>query len=198
MFFTRVLYNKFSFSNFIVLAFSFSKDTVMLASLLISSSYESTWSTTLSFDTLVSPYDMRQCSVVGELVVASSSWLEYEPTSSRSPPSVLEVESSCATLVASSSTLSSDLVVVWSSSSLDHEVEQSSTITKLWSCSISSSATFLGSSSLNLPSSHVEESLKVRLMDSHISRAVSVMFTCFIKSKLKASIRKQQACASSS
>ena len=69
---------------------------------------------------------MKQCDVVGDLVVASQSWLEHEPTSSRSPPSVLGVASSLASLDASSSSiLSSELVVDRSSSSLDHEVEQS-------------------------------------------------------------------------
>ena len=66
---------------------------------------------------------MKKSGVVdGELVVALSSWLEHEPSS---PSSVQWVASSLATLVASSSTLSSELVVDRSSSSLDHEVEQS-------------------------------------------------------------------------
>ena len=69
----------------------------------------------------MSPCDTKQCGdVVGELEVAKSSG--HDPSSL--PSSVLGVASSFATLVASS-ILSSELVVDRSSSSLDHEVEQS-------------------------------------------------------------------------
>jgi subtilase family serine protease len=66
---------------------------------------------------------MKQCGVVDGLVVAISS--EHEPSSS--PSNVHGVASSFASLKALSSILSSELIVDRSSSSLDHEVEQSST-----------------------------------------------------------------------
>ena len=62
---------------------------------------------------------MKQYDIVDELVVAMSSG--HDPSSS--PSSVHGVASSFASLEASSSTLSSELVVDRSSSSIDHEVE---------------------------------------------------------------------------
>jgi len=107
---------------------------------------------------------MRQCRGVGELVVAISSGHEQ----SSSPSSVHGVASSFASLEASSSTLSSELVVDLSSTSLDHEVEQSSTITKLWSC-----LTHVCASSLGASSSLVLETLPyIKLRYNQISWAI--------------------------